>query len=296
MPMAADATAASDKIIPRMQQRVAAAIKAIDAAVADGRQQVSLTDPDARMMPEGRERKLRECHSFEVAVDHGLLVVGQISPEGSDNRRLEALVEAAQKHEPDGVTAVDADSGYYSGDAIGRLLAQGLDLCVPDSHTACDLHRHQPVGTKADQHRGEVPFTYDPVQDTYACPQGNQLQVERTEQHKGQVVKVYRAQDDCSACPLAKQCLRQKGARHRTLKVGQFKPELRSDLERFSEPEHQARYRQRGPEVETVFGFVRASLGYLRWLLRGDAGVAGEARLFKTAYQFRKVHLKWAMA
>ena len=51
--------------------------------LAEGRKHLCLTDPDARMMGGGRERKVRECHSFEVAVDReaGLLVAAQASQE-----------------------------------------------------------------------------------------------------------------------------------------------------------------------------------------------------------------------
>ena len=41
--------------------------------------------------------------------------------------------------------------------------------------------------------------------------------------------------------------------------------------------------------METVFGFVRGTLGYGRWLLRGVERVECEARLMKVGYQLRKV-------
>ena len=44
--------------------------------------------------------------------------------------------------------------------------------------------------------------------------------------------------------------------------------------ERFNEPEHRERYRERGHAVETVFGFVRGTLGFTRWALRGSVRVA----------------------
>jgi len=38
---------------------------------AEERKHLCLTDPDARMMAGGRDKQVRECHSFEVAVDRG---------------------------------------------------------------------------------------------------------------------------------------------------------------------------------------------------------------------------------
>ena len=46
--------------------------------------------------------------------------------------------------------------------------------------------------------------------------------------------------------------------------------------------------------VETVFGFVRGTLGFARWQLRGKEKVAKEGRLLALASQFRKVHGAWA--
>src|SRR5437764_2993889 len=160
---------------PKMLARVAAGLKAIAAAAADGREHLCLTDPDARMMHGGRERRIQECHSFEVAVDQGLLVASGTTQENNDNARLEPLVAAGEKHEPAGVTAVTGDCGFYAGEAVAALLARGVEVCVPDANTACDLHRGQPVGTTRSRSQGSVPFTYEPEADVYHCPEGNVL-------------------------------------------------------------------------------------------------------------------------
>ena len=67
-------------------------------------------------------------------------------------------------------------------------------------------------------------------------------------------------------------------------------------LARFTDPDHQQRYHDRGMIVETVFAFLRHILGYRRWMVRGKERVAAEGTLFKTAYQFRKVHCAWKFA
>lgn len=103
------------------------------------------------MMHGGREGKVRFCHSLEVALDKGcgLLVAGGVTQEGNDNARLEALVAQAQAHEPAGIEGVDGDSGYFTSEGVGRLLAAGVDVCIPDSNMAYCLHRGLPVDTSA---------------------------------------------------------------------------------------------------------------------------------------------------
>jgi transposase len=232
---------------PPMCRRIAAALEALDEAIREEREHLCLTDPDARMMAEGREKKIRECHSFEVAVDReaGLLVVGQTTQESHDNTRLLPLVEAAREHEPQGVVAADGDSGYYSGDMIGELLCEGVDVCVPDSNTAGDLHRNQPVGTTRDRGQEWVAFVYDAASDAYSCPEGNILRPRQQVEHGGQRVMVYRAKRDCSGCERAGACLHQPGAKRRTLKVGAYDAILEAARQQFDDPEQRERYRHR---------------------------------------------------
>ena len=281
------------QIGPRMLERVLAGIEAIEMAKAQALKHVCLTDPDARMMGEGREKNVRECHSYEVVVDNRQIVVGQTTSEGSDNARLLPLVEAAQAQEPGGIVAVDADSGYYSGDGVAKLLLAGIDTCIPDSNTAADLHRGQPIGTLLASTRGSVPLVYDVLADVFRCPQDNVLAPVQWKQSGGQRVHYYRAQHECPGCPLAGSCLSQPKAKHRTLAVSEHHEILQSARQRFADPEHVQRYHRRADAVETVFGFLRSVLGYTRWMLRGDDRVACEGRLFKVAYQMRKVHRKW---
>jgi transposase len=282
----------------QMRARVLAALAALEAALTEGRQHLCLTDPDARMMGEGRSKRVQECYSYEVAVDRGagLLVYGGVTQQATDNDRLEVVVAGAEAQEPEGVKAVDADCGFFSGGTVGRLIRAGIDTCVPDCNTAGDLHRGQPAGTLRAQGRGQVEFVYDPEADSYRCPEGNELRRVQRRVEAGQELTEYRAHRPCRDCPLAKICLTQRGAQYRTLKVSEYAAELTAARERFNEPSHRERYRRRGEVVETVFGFTRGTLGYLRFLLRGKERVEREGRLMQVAYQVRKVHGAWVGA
>jgi hypothetical protein len=191
---------------------------------------------------------------------------------------------------------VDGDSGYYAGDAIGRLIEAGIDVCIPDSNTAGDLHRDRPVGTTRARGQEWVELCYDAEADLYRCPEGNELRPSQQRDHGGQLLWVYRAQRVCTGCPRAGKCLHQTDAQRRTVKRGAYHDVLEGDRQRFNDPAHRERYRHRGEGVETVFGFVRGVLGYTRWVLRGAERVACEGKLIKTAYQLRKVHGAWARA
>lgn len=281
---------------PRMRARIEAGISTIEAAEEEGRKHACLTDPDARMMGEGRQKSIRECHAFEAATDNGLLVVGQSSNCAADNSRLLPVVEAARAHEPEGLNAVDADCGYFDGIAVTQLLEEGVDVCIPDSSTACDLHHGQPVGTTLSRVTGTVSFDYDDAQDVYTCPEGNVLRFFKSRSEQEQDFRLYRAQRSCKECPLRSQCGQQSRGNHRTLRIAANRAVIAAHLARFREEEHRERYRRRAPAIETVFGFMRGVLGFVRWQLRGSERVGCEARLFKTAYQIRKVHRLCALS
>jgi hypothetical protein len=278
------------RITRKMAAHIEAAIQALIAAKTEGLKHVCLTDPDARMMTEGRLKRLQECHSFEAAVDQGLLVAAQTCQEGADNKRLLPLVAAALESEPDGVTAVDADSGYWRGDDVVFLEKSGIDTCIPDGHTACDLHRSQPIGTTKAKMFSNVPLLYDAQTDTYRCPQNNLLALKRIAKRNGATFREYLAKNTCMGCVLTEKCLTQKNAKKRTHKVAVQSEDIAKILGRFKEKEHQERYNDRGAAIETVFGFIRSVLGVNRWQVRGKDKVATEAKLIGCAYQIRKIH------
>lgn len=277
---------------PRMRRHIEQAQTALVEAQSEGRKHACVTDPDARMMPEGCQRRVRECHGFEVAADNGLIVAGGSTQERTDSARLALIVEAAAQQEPDGILEVVADSGYYSGETVGQLLEAGVDTCIPDTNTACDLRTAKTVGSTRDRTRGNVPLTFHPELDCFHCPEGNTLVRAGHRRHDGQFVTIYRALQDCSRCPQASHCLSQARAHRRTVMVPDRREVLEAARQRFADPDHRTRYHRRAPAVETVFGFLRGVLGYHRWYLRGAHRVASEAALFKTAYQIRKVHTR----
>lgn len=275
---------------PRMRKRIESTAAAIEQAKAEGLRHLSLTDPDARMLHGGIDGRHRESHSFEVAVDNGLIAAAGVTQE-TDNSRLVPMVEAAVASAgEDAVTMVTADSGYWSGESIADVDGRGIEVCVPDSFTACDIRRSLEAGTTRKRIMGQVEMTYDEGKDCYRCPEGATLAFVQERRSRGQTVRVYQANADCRSCPSASRCLTQAKTKRRMLVVGTRHAQLSSVLARFKDPKYIAAYKKRAHAVETVFGFLRGTLGYYSWMLRGNHGVRCELQLLTAAYQFRKVH------
>jgi hypothetical protein len=249
------------------------------------------------MMHGGVEKKVRECHSLEVAIDRdcGLLLAGDVTQVGNDQDRLIPLAEAAKKNEPCGVKAVDGDSGYFRSADVLVLINKGVDVCIPDPFTASELHRGLKIGSISSS-RCAVSFEYDSERDCYVCQEGNCLSFRRRRQMRGDEVKVYQASRGCRQCPCYSECISSKNAKakYKQIIVREECDKLAAARDKFNDPDHRQRYQERASDVETVFGFLCGTLGYGRWLLRGSKRVKCEGWLMRLGYQFRKVHQQWA--
>jgi transposase len=107
-------------------------------SAAPGKQ--SLTDPDARFLRE-RGGRFRLGYSGEIAVseDHFIVAV-RVTQQATDNASLLPMVAEVERHCRARPQQVLADSGFYSGDNLDALEAQGIDGYVPDSNLARELN------------------------------------------------------------------------------------------------------------------------------------------------------------
>jgi len=111
-------------------------------------------------MGEGRGKTdTRRCHSYEVAVDNGLLVAGQVMPVPCGQSRGVAADRSGTKLERWGEPWMPIAAGYRR---TLRVVA-GSRRLPPRSAHRCDLHRGHPIGTtrqKIAEFGAEM--TYDP--------------------------------------------------------------------------------------------------------------------------------------
>jgi transposase len=277
----------SMEISERLRPRLEEGLRTLEAAKEAGLKQVSLSDPDARMMPIGSSRKIAMGYSLEAASDGGLLVVGQVHSGCTDNDRLVAVLSEAEKMETAPVSQVVADSGYYAGGLVNELLQRdGLEVVVPDSLTAGKMRKPDALKPEPE---GPIEFKRHESQDAYVCPMGKLLKPEDRQRRGGQLFVTYVAQGSCLECPLAARCLKSPTAKRRNLSVGEFDERLKAHLARFEDPEFRRAYHARGPNIETVFAHMRRVMGFDRWSVRGLKKVQAEASILKTAYQIRKI-------
>ncbi len=89
-------------------------------------QELSLTDPDSRLMSVGQG--LEVCYNVETAVDskHKLIVYHEVTNATTDQQQLAPIATAAKEMLGVDSLEVVADKGYYSGEQVSKCESEGI--------------------------------------------------------------------------------------------------------------------------------------------------------------------------
>ena len=95
--------------------------------------------------------------------------------------------------------------------------------------------------------------------------------------------------EDCTGCPFKAKCSKADEGKNRTLMINERWEQQKVYVrEKLSEEKTGAIYRQRKIDVEPVFGFLKANLGFSRFNLRGQWKVEHDIGLALMAVNLRK--------
>ncbi|WP_049420426.1 transposase, partial [Staphylococcus hominis] len=137
-------------------------------------------------------------------------------------------------------------------------------------------------------------WDYDEINDEYICPNNKRLGFKRYAYRHDKYgfkrdFKLYEC-DDCSECPLRHQCMKYNSKTNKKIMKNYnweyFKAQINKKL---SEPKIKTIYSQRKIDVEPVFGFMKAILGFTRMSVRGINKAKRELGFVLMALNIRKV-------
>jgi transposase len=253
----------------------------LDRLEENGETQLSLTDPDARLLVKNGQGIAG--YNVQVAVDdkHKLIVASDVVNDSSDVGQLHAVAKAAK--EALGVETLHAlaDEGYYSSLELKACEDDGITAYVPVPEGNGRIEKQGRYGRKA--------FSYDSNADVYRCPAGRHLHPMKGswQNTSGRIEIRYAARKaNCEACKVREFCLSPKASRRI---ISRWEHE--DVLER-----HRARMqaagglmRRRSGIVEHPFGTIKCRAGYRHFLLRGFNKVRSEWSLMALCYNFTRV-------
>ena len=261
-----------NKLVEKQQQK--AQLK------ASGEGQLSVTDPDARLLKK-RGQSL-SGYNVQIAVDakHKLLAASDITNEGNDSHQLSVMAKQVKAAlEVDTLNCL-ADCGYYESEQLRQCEEEGVVAYVgiPDSGK-----RFSDAGRFS-----RDAFIYDEQQQVYRCPQGITLmKAERmvTINNK-QYYRFRSTAGDCRHCAMRDQCLSKKG-QFREIYRWEHEAVLVRHRERMEATP--GAMRERSALAEHPFGTLKRRSGWDHFLVRGIDKVRGEWSLMALCYNMTRV-------
>jgi len=239
---------------------------------------VSMTDPDASMATNARNRRLEPCYKQHAVVDdvRGVIVdVDVTTGEINEGQLIEERVDATMVTTGTEIATVTADAGYAYAKVYGAMERRGIDAVIP---------------AKAEPMRSAVPlrrFKFNPRTDRVKCPQGKILTPGKIQKHgRFFMARVH----DCRSCPLAIRCL-PKGRTARAVMISTDYPALlraRRRRDRWS-AEDQRLYRRHRWRSEGFHGEAKTWHGLARAVRRGIHNMKIQAYLTAAAINLKRL-------
>jgi transposase len=239
---------------------------------------VCVTDPDASMATNGRNRRLEPAYKQHAVVDDAFGVVLDVevtTGEVNEGQVVLARIDAAAETTGAPIRIVTADAGYAYAKVYGGLERREIEAVIP---------------AKAEPIRSPVPlrrFRYDARHDILKCPRGKVLRPTRPVKH-GRFF--YSRAVDCKSCDLAALCL-SKGRVNKAVVVGDDYPALlraRRRRERWSDADRRLYQRHRW-RSEGYHGEAKTWHGLARAVRRGLPNMKIQAYLTAAAVNLKRL-------
>lgn len=233
--------------------------------------QVTLTDPDTRLMREARGGSV-VGYNVQIAVDdrHGLIAHHAVTQDATDQNQLAAVAEGAKAALGCETLQVAADAGYADAEQIKRCEGGGITPFVAHPRST---NTHGPFFAKSQ-------FVYEREHDRYRCPAGGIMRfrsASSTKQARNYVGV------NCAGCALKHRCTK---AEARWVTRHQYEEVLdRLAVRMKGRPEIM---RRRGALAEHPFGIIKAMMGAPRFLCRSLKAVTAEMDLSITAFNLKR--------
>ncbi len=258
-------TQLKEKLAPLAQEMQR--LKDIDEALAhspDG--QVSLTDPDARVMATARKNSGLVGYNVQSAVDtkHHLIVAHEVTNAVTDRNQLASMATQARTEMDCENLTVLADRGYFNGVEIRACKEAGIHPLVPKPRTSNNRVRAR--FTKDD-------FRYEPEKNQYRCPAGEALTYRYQTIENGRKIHVYFS-SACKRCAIRAKCTSTELRRIRRWEHEAVVDTMLAEMER--DP---GKMRLRGQTVEHPFGTLKFWMGATYFLTHTQERVRTEMSL-----------------
>lgn len=260
-------------------------IRAQNLMSETGQKEVSLTDPDSRLMK--NNQKLEVCYNTITAIDskNKLAVDYDVTNNAVDQGQLGPVAQSAKEVLDVEHIDVTADMGFFNADSIKECLDNAVTPYVPEPSWN-GRGRVKKAGVPAPEFY-EDRFIYGRTTNSYTCPAGQTLTFQFWNNNwHGKRYAIYQT-EACFSCPyFMTKCTKNKlGRAIRRWEHEELLEEMRA---RRMTADGLVKVRTRKELCEHPFGTMKRAFnqGYL--LLKGLRKVGGEMGFTMLAYNMRR--------
>ena len=271
--------------LAKLEERKREYVQAQDLMKETGQKEVSLTDPDSRLMK--NNGKLDVCYTAEAAVDskNKMVVDYEVTNNPSDQGQLGPMAESAKEALDVERLDATADRGFFNGNDIKRCLDSGITPYVPEPSWG-GRGGAKKTGVPAPEFY-EDRFTYDGATNSYTCPAGQTLSfVSWNNNWHGMRYRLYQT-DACFSCPyFMTRCTKNKTGR--MVRRWEHEGLLEEMRARLRTADGLMRVRMRRELCEHPFGTMKRAFNQGYFLMKELRKVKGEMGFTMLAFNMRR--------
>lgn len=237
-----------------------------------GENEISLVDPDARLMGNNRSG-VDVSYNVQSAVDaeNHIVVDFEITQNPADHGQLSVMAGRVKERFDLETITVLADKGYANGADLTRCKEQDIVTIVSRQDNS---HKAPDPAFDSDK------FTYDPEQDAFICPAGEVL----NHKTKGKDRYRYFNRKACKSCPLREKCTT---GTYRTASQSFYDDIFAENDQRLQE--NMDTYKLRQQIVEHPFGTIKEPMNCRQFSVRTQKKVRGEGAMMFMCYNLKRL-------
>lgn len=261
------------------------------------RNSYSKTDNDATFMRMKDDHmmngQLKAGYNIQIATENQYVLGYDIYPNPTDTKTLQPFLNTLTSEFKLSLPPhIVADAGYgsetnyqYILDDLGKVPLITYSMYLKEQTRKHKMNEFHPDN-----------FRYNEEEDYYICPNDSILEFKKYKEQTDATgmkreFRQYECTTSCEQCPLREKCTTSKNPQwkkimNKNMNWEYFKEEVRTLL---SEEETGSLYRKRKIDVEPVFGYLKAILGFTRMSVRGNKAVTNEIGLALMAVNIRKL-------
>jgi transposase len=251
-----------------------------------GDTQVSTSDPESRKMIV-RNNITEVAYNVQSTVDskHKLPIDYKVTNE-NDSKAMGNMVQRAQEILQTKELTALYDKGYHTGSELKKAQELGVTtlVAIPDLSSSSQA---------PDPHYNVAQFKYNPLNDTYTCPQDetlatNGIQYRKwsgTDKRSNIIFKQYKTKA-CKDCPVRSHCTANK--KGRIIERNIFTPNYEQNARNIET--HRHLYKQRQSIIEHTYGTIKRQWGFCHILTKkGMKRASADVGLMFIAYNLRRI-------